>query len=53
MPSGIRAHGPGFLAGEDSARLRTLGYQDRHCNGLTNRYIKRQSIVAYNIVYGI
>jgi hypothetical protein len=28
--SGIRIHGPGFQASEDSARLRPLGYRDRH-----------------------
>jgi hypothetical protein len=27
--SGIRTHGPGFRASEDSARLRSLGYRDR------------------------
>jgi hypothetical protein len=27
---GFRTHGPGFQASEDSARLRPLGYRDRH-----------------------
>jgi hypothetical protein len=27
--SGIRTHGPGVCAGEDSSCLRTLGYRDR------------------------
>jgi hypothetical protein len=33
--SGMRTHSPGFWASGDSARLRTLGYRDRHRDNFT------------------